>query len=422
MPHGPIHGATRPPLIECPTFYIPEHHIYKNFGDEGCPETRVPMETMRSFERYGLLLNNRVIKTPVAISAMAGMVDANYALERSAHIGLAFLGGYSIDAPTLSASHALADSGRKEFIYDDPVEELSRQVSKMAHSDVVCGLNMRGSAAESFSHIAGQIGDGVIYEIDAHCRQEPLVQAHCGEYLLQHPDRLATYIQALKKEEVTVSVKIRAGVAADDMLLAQKIWNAGADILHVDLMDFGYQKVRQIRNSCPLVIIANNSINSFEKMKDMLSHGADLISLARRSDERTLAGLDAAISRFTDEHGWYNAPKQICRGGDLRGLAFCCMPVKSCPLIPTLEKIGLSKEEYLAFKREAVSGTPLDTGSQTCFGSLAWCCKDTSPCMFREMTLKEAGISNGDYMKAKKQLADKIMHHIFSDNADSHTG
>lgn len=379
------------------------------------------METMRSFERYGLLLNNRVIKTPVAISAMAGIVDANYALERAAHIGAAFLGGYSIDEPTISASNALAESGRKEFIYDDPVEELSRQVSQLSRSDVVCGLNMRGSAAESFSLVAGQIGDGVIYEIDAHCRQEPLVQARCGEYLLHHPDRLATYIQALKKEDVTVSVKIRAGVAADDLLLAQKIWKAGADIIHVDLMDFGYQKVKQIRNSCPLVVIANNSINSFEKMKDMLSHGADLVSLARRSDERTLAGLDAAISRFTDDHGWYNAPKQICRGGDLRGLAFCCMPVKSCPLIPTLERIGVSNDEYLSFKMGAVSGTPLDTGSQTCFGSLAWCCKDSSPCMFREMTLKEAGISNREYMKAKRHLADKIIHHIF-DNEDSHTG
>ncbi len=380
------------------------------------------METMRSFDRYGLLLNNQVVKTPVALSAMAGIVDADYALARSAHIGAAFLGGYSIDAPTIAASHELADSGRKEFLYDDAVEELSRQVSLMGSSDVVCGLNMRGSAAESFSLVAGQIGDGIIYEIDAHCRQKPLVEARCGEYLLQHPDRLATYIQALKKEDVTVSVKIRAGVSADDTVLAQKIWKAGADIIHVDLMDFGYQRVRQIRNSCPLVVIANNSINTFEKMKDMFSHGADMVSLARHSEERTLAGLDAAIARFTDEHGWYNAPKQICRGGDLRGLAFCCMPVKSCPLIPTLAKIGVSNEEYLAFKQKAVVGTPLDTGSQTCFGSLAWCCKDSSPCMFREMTLKGAGISNRDYMQAKRQLADRIMHHLFSDNEDSHTG
>lgn len=73
-------------------------------------------------------------------------------------------------------------------------------------------------------------------------------------------------------------------------------------------MDFGYTKIRQIRNSCPLMLIANNSINSFDGMKEMFSHGADLVSLARKSDERTLAGLDAAITRYTDENGWYNSP------------------------------------------------------------------------------------------------------------------
>lgn len=379
------------------------------------------MEAMRNYERYGLVLNNQVVKTPIAISAMGGIVDAEYALARAPHIGAAFLGGYSIDTRTMEASRSLARSGRKEFVYDDPVEELSAQVARMASSDVVTGLNVRGSCAESFSHLASQLGDGVIYEIDAHCRQEPLIQARCGEFLLQHTDLLGQYIQALKKEEVVVSVKIRAGVSADDRLLAKKIWKAGADIIHVDLMDFGYQKVRQIRNSCPLVLIANNSINTFERMKDMLSHGADMISLARHSDERTLAGLDAAIARFTDDHGWYNAPKQLCRGGDIRALTFCCMPVKNCPLLPTLEKIGFDREDYLSFKQKAVAGTPLDTGAQTCFGSLAWCCKDSSPCMFRDMTLKQAGLSNREYMRQKKVLADKIMLHLFDSNADSHT-
>lgn len=378
------------------------------------------MEAMRSYERYSLLLNDQVVKTPLAISAMAGMVDAEYALARADHIGAAFLGGFSIDERTMQASRAMVVAGRNEFLYDDPLETLALQVTRMASSGVVCGLNLRGSSAESFGLIASHLGDSVVYEIDAHCRQEPMIHARCGEYLLAHPEILCEYIRALKKEDVTVSVKVRAGVSADDSRLSRKIWHAGADIIHVDLMDSGYQKVRQIRNNCPLVIIANNSINTFEKMKDMLSHGADLVSLARHSDERTLAGLDAAISRFTDDHGWYNAPKQLCRGGDIRSLAFCCMPVKNCPLIPMLEKIGLSRDDYLAFKQEAVEGTPLDTGSQTCFGSLAWCCKDSSPCMFREMTLRQVGLSNRDYMRQKKELADKIMHHLFFDHAEPH--
>jgi len=145
-----------------------------------------------------------------------------------------------------------------------------------------------------------------------------MVAAGAGEYYLKNTEKLVAAIKALKAEGVTVSVKIRVGVAADDRALARAIWAAGADIIHVDLMDSGAVKLRQIRNSCPLIIIANNSINTFEKMRDMLSHGADLVSLARKSDKETLAMLDAEIKNYADTDGWYNSPKQLCRGGDIR--------------------------------------------------------------------------------------------------------
>ncbi|HUU76146.1 MAG TPA: methanogenesis marker 9 domain-containing protein [Methanoregulaceae archaeon] len=377
---------------------------------------------MQYFERFGLILNNKVVKTPLAIASMAGSVDAGYVLERASHVGVAFIGGYSIDKETMNASCVMAEGGRKEFLYDDPVEELACQIKMMDESDVVLGLNIRGSKPESFMDIAEQFGDSVIYEIDAHCRQEPMIDAGCGEYLLHHPGQLVEIIKALKSFDVTVSVKIRAGVSADDRILAKKIWHAGGDIIHVDLMDFGYQKIRQIRNICPLFLIANNSINNFERMKEMLSHGADMVSLARHSDKRTLAGLDAAISRFADEHGWYNSPKQLCRGGDVRSLAFCCMPVKNCPLIPTLDKLGLSRDEYQALKLKSVIDTPLDDGKHTCFGSLAWCCKDSSPCMFRDMTIRQIGLSSREYMRQKHLLSEKIMKKIFDGSTQAESG
>jgi putative methanogenesis marker domain 9 len=249
-----------------------------------------------------------------------------------------------------------------------------------------------------------------------------MVKAECGEYLLHHPGRLIEAVKALKSEEVTISVKIRAGVHADDRKLTADLWRAGADILHVDLMDLGYQKVRQIRNESPLFIIANNSMNSFERMKEMLSHGADMVSLARKSDERTLSGLDAAITRYADEHGWYNSPKQLCRGGDLRSLTFCCMPVKNCPLIPTLQKVGMTREEYIDLKQNFVRDTPLEGGKQTCFGSLSWCCKDTSPCMFRDLTLRQLSLTNREYMRLKRELAGKLMERLFDDRKRQEAG
>jgi len=377
---------------------------------------------MEHFERFGLTINDQIVRTPVAIASMAGVVDAAYVRARENHVGVAFIGGYSIDQPAMDASRIMAEGGRKEFLTGDLIAELRKQIGMMAGSDVVLGINLRGASADAYRSLAAELGPGVIYEIDAHCRQVPMVQAGCGEYYLKNPKDLARVIEGLKDEDVTVSVKIRAGVAENDSILARTVWKAGADIVHVDLMDFGPQKVKVIRNNCPVTIIANNSINSFDRMKEMLSHGADLVSLARQADERTLAGLDAAITRFADEHGWYNAPKQLCRGGDIRALTFCCMPVKNCPLIPTLKNLGFDREEYIRIKEREVKNTPLEAGKNTCFGSLSWCCKDSSPCVFRDMTLGQTGLSNKDYMRLKRELSDKILHHIFYDVDRHHAG
>ncbi len=378
---------------------------------------------MDAFERFGLLINDHVVRTPVAIASMAGIVDADYVLERKHHIGAAFIGGYSIDDATITAARSIAECGeRKEFLPEDPVSELALQMEKMKGSDVVLGLNLRGSSPESYRSVAESLGDTVVYEIDAHCRQAPMVAAGCGEHYLKNPGDLVSVIRALKDTGVTVSVKIRVGVSPDDRRLARKIWSAGADILHIDLMDAGSAKLRQIRNSCPLMLIANNSINTFDAMKDRLSHGADLVSLARKSDERTLAGLDAAITRYTDEQGWYNSPKQLCRGGDIRALAFCCMPVKECPLIPTLKQIGISNKDYHALKMEAAAGTPLEGGRQTCFGSLVWCCKTSSPCMFRDMTLQQINLSRKEYMRLKRELSETILSRVFHDVPPTESG
>ena len=55
------------------------------------------MENNEYFRRFGIILNRKVVKTPLAIASMAGIVDATYVLEREAHVGAAFIGGYSID-------------------------------------------------------------------------------------------------------------------------------------------------------------------------------------------------------------------------------------------------------------------------------------------------------------------------------------
>jgi putative methanogenesis marker domain 9 len=98
------------------------------------------------------------------------------------------------------------------------------------------------------------------------------------------------------------------------------------------------------------------------------------------------------------------------------------MPVKNCPLIPTLQKVGMTREEYIALKQNFVRGTPLEGGKQTCFGSLSWCCKDTSPCMFRDLTIRQLSLPSREYMRLKRELAGKLMERLFDDRKRQEAG
>lgn len=363
---------------------------------------------------FDLFIGDKPVKTPIAVACMAGITDGAYIQAVADHIGLGIIGGYAIDDLTIQAARTLSDQGREEFLPKNLIEYLKDQIALIHASGVIPGINIRASEAGSLVALAQELGNSIIYEIDAHCRQQPMIEAGSGEFLLHHPEILISYVQALKIAGVLVSVKIRAGVAADDVELSRLLYKAGADILHIDLMDYGHTYLKKIRDASPVFIIANNGINTFEKAKEVYSHGADMVSLARNSDPKTLSDLNNAITQQTHEHGWYNAPKQLCRGGDIRSLAFCCMPVKSCPLLPTLERYQITPQEFVSMKMEAVSETPLNQGANTCFGSLAYCCKDSTPCMFRDASLSQAGIKKSTYMDLKRDLSKKLLKKIFS--------
>ena len=106
---------------------------------------------------------------------------------------------------------------------------------------------------------------------------------------------------------------------------------------------------------------------------------------------------------------WKNAPSHICRGGDLRGLTFCCPPVKNCPIHYALKVLKMSPEEFIKIKEEFGKKTKLGKGAKTCFGSLVWCCKISKPCPFRDSALLSIGMSKEEYMKLKEKLAQEIL-------------
>ena len=113
---------------------------------------------------------------------------------------------------------------------------------------------------------------------------------------------------------------------------------------------------------------------------------------------------------------WEDAPSHVCRGGDKRAMAFCCPPVKPCPITLALEDAGISAQEYIEIKEKFGEKSRLGEGEGTCFGSLVWCCKPSKPCPLRDMVLRRIGMTTDEYMDLKHQLSQELVGHEPADN------
>ncbi len=366
---------------------------------------------------FDIKVGNLAFKNPIALASMGGITDSRFANEFANDAGLVILGGYNLDAATNQAASEIVKRGRKEFISAEPLQLIANEIRSVQTGSVVA-INVRSATLEPLIEVAIMARDAnAIIEIDAHCRQPEMTKLGIGEALLRDLPKLRDTILKVKATGAIVSVKVRANVV-DNIKMAKAIEDAGADILHVDAMKEGYgadiEAIRKIRDATRLLLIGNNSITDIDTAKEMFTRGADIVSVGRGSmeDPSLITHLVNEITLIQKELGWYNAPKHVCRGeGDLRGLAFCCLPVKPCPVHSNVKMIGLSPKEFADLKMEFAKGTPLEYGDSTCFGSLVWCCKITKMCPLRDGVLEMIGLSDSDYMKLKKELADYILDH-----------
>jgi tRNA-dihydrouridine synthase B len=226
---------------------------------------------------------------------------------------------------------------------------------------------------------------------------------------IRDPIRLLELIPRLKRCGVTLSLRIRPEELSNALL--ERLNESELDIIHLDLRGLngvGPKIVRKAKDSRGPVIMALADIGEFKDAKILLSMGADVVSL-RGADPEFAQWLSGAVQEYDSLSGWCNAPKHICAGGDLRGLAFCCPPVKQCPVLGALKKIGMTPEEFVQKKLSFARGTPLEYGDGTCFGSLAWCCKKSKPCYLRDAAMAKIGLSGKEYMGLKKKLAEELL-------------
>ncbi len=223
---------------------------------------------------------------PLALASLSGEADAEWALAVGELVGAAFLGGVALDGPTRTAARGMiADRDRTEFLPDDPVAFVDRQLGRLDDAPLRAGVNVRASGPDPVAEAAAVCAaHDAILEVNAHCRQPEMCEAGSGHALLRTPDRLAEQVAAAADAGATVSVKVRTEVPGVDLpSVARRVAAAGADVIHVDAMDSEHV-VGDVAAATDAAVVANNGVRDAATTREYLSLGADAVSVGRASD------------------------------------------------------------------------------------------------------------------------------------------
>ncbi len=244
----------------------------------------------------------------LALASLSGESDAAWARAGLPHAGAAFLGGIALDDAAREAARRMVDDrDREEFLPDEPLAFVERELAALEDAPLRAGFNVRSATVEPVRDAAAVCRErGAILEVNAHCRQAELRAAGCGETLLADADRLAEQVAAAAGTGATVSVKVRAEVDGVDLpALARRLAAAGADAVHVDAMD-SEPVVGEVVDAAgdDLFVVANNGVRDRATVREYLALGADAVSVGRPSDDpAVLARVRAAVEEWDAERG-----------------------------------------------------------------------------------------------------------------------
>ncbi|GAB7009395.1 tRNA-dihydrouridine synthase [Halorubrum trueperi] len=269
-------------------------------------------------------------------ASLSGASDAVWARAAAPHVDVAVMGGIALDPASRAAARDLVARDRSEFLPDDPVEWIDRQVRAVDDAPVRPGVNLRSATVEPVREAAEICADrDAVCEINAHCRQPELRAVGCGESLLRDVDRLAEYVAAAAETGATTSVKVRTEVPGVDLVaVADAVADAGADWLHVDAMDseavveeltagrptgdtgspdspndpIGLDAPDPLDASdshefprCSLTVVANNGVRGRETIAEYAEYGADAVSVGRPSERpEALARVADAVRAWRE--------------------------------------------------------------------------------------------------------------------------
>ena len=240
-----------------------------------------------------------ISKNPSVLAAMAGITNGEFAKNCliNGGAGRVTIGGYPIGKEMITASVKVAQRGRREFILNlgKEADEIAREANKISFfSRLIINIRVCSSTetikfAQEFSDL---LEERPIIEINAHCRQDEIVQEGGGQGLLQRLKVLTKIIEALQYNDFKISLKIR-GNAINSELLIPKVNRWSLDFLHIDSYRTGEKGTdltllkhyaRNINSS----LIGNNSVIDSKSAQSVLRTGAKSFSVARAARENPL--------------------------------------------------------------------------------------------------------------------------------------
>ncbi|MCS7118643.1 MAG: hydrolase [Archaeoglobaceae archaeon] len=215
----------------------------------------------------------------LVLSAMAGINNAEFCKKHKA--SLLILGGFNADKGAMEAGKKVIERGRKEFIFEDPLDGIERELKSIYGRKFA--VNIRSSTLDGYLEVARLVENyNGILEINAHCRQPEFIAKRCGEWLLFNLEDLIRIVRAVSKIVLT-AVKIRGSHKLDYYSICKKLFENGCKIVHLDAMiPNGGCELELIRRISNLgFLIGNNSFIDKSSGEKIIFSGAKMASAAR---------------------------------------------------------------------------------------------------------------------------------------------
>ncbi|MHA1203181.1 MAG: tRNA-dihydrouridine synthase [Candidatus Heimdallarchaeaceae archaeon] len=233
---------------------------------------------------------------PIIQSAIAGIANSQFCQKMlDFDVSMVTLGGFSIDKKNKCATQRLADRGRDEFLLPEEDLEIKkwckdniklnrrRTEQKIAANVRIVEIDdMSRSWLKNLNHYIDYI------EINAHCRQEEIINIEGGQALLLDLARLEKLLLEISFNfpSIKYGIKIRGHIVDDVISLIETLERTKCNYIHIDAMipeedEANIELIEEFVQATDIPIFGNNSIRTIQDIQQMLSKGAKAISIAR---------------------------------------------------------------------------------------------------------------------------------------------